>query len=261
MKVFKKVTSIMVIIILIMTLKVYAGTTEVKLTPPSANVKVGDTVTITLSAVRGNGIEGFDAVLTYDKTKLKLTNESQIALEGFTSLSGTDESTGEFKLSLMYVGSGTGPTEANLAELKFNVLDGAKVDDILNVKLAKIQLIDSEENGAKLDDTVAKLTVVKDEGTQNPGGNTQNPGGNTQNPGGNTQNPGGNTQNPGGNTQNPGGNTQNPGGNTQNPSGNTNVSGDYPYAGTKSSVFIIAFAVIIVSVAIYMRINKYRDIR
>ena len=213
MKVFKRIA----IILIILLLKVYAGTTEVKLTASSNEVKVGDTVTVTLSGVRGNGIEGFDGVLVYDKTKLKLTNESSLAAEGFSSISGTDDLTGEFRLSLMYIGTGTGPTEGNIAELKFEVLDAASENDTLNIKLTKIQLIDSDDTGTELEDVETNLKVVKNE--------------------------------------------SNPDGNNTTPEGNNNNPGNYPYAGVENGAFIILFVVAIVAIAIYKKVNKYRDIK
>ena len=231
MKVLKRIVIISIILLLCIALNVYAGTTEAKLTTSSNEVKVGDTVTVTLSGVRGNGIEGFDGVLVYDKTKLKLTNESSLAADGFTSVSGTDDLTGEFRLSLMYKGTGTGPTEGNIAELKFEVLDGAKENDTLNIKLTKVQLIDSDNNGTDLEDVETNLKVVKD--GSNPGGNNTTPGGNNTTPGGNNTTPGGNNNNP----------------------------GDYPYAGLENSVFIILLVVAIVAIGTYVKVNKYRDIK
>ena len=231
MKVLKRIVIISIILLLCIALNVYAGTTEAKLTTSSNEVKVGDTVTVTLSGVRGNGIEGFDGVLVYDKTKLKLTNESSLAADGFTSVSGTDDLTGEFRLSLMYIGTGTGPTEGNIAKLKFEVLDGAKENDTLNIKLTKVQLIDSDNNGTDLEDVETNLKVVKD--GSNPGGNNTTPGGNNTTPGGNNTTPGGNNNNP----------------------------GDYPYAGLENSVFIILLVVAIVAIGTYVKVNKYRDIK
>lgn len=222
MKVLKKIAIIAIMLLLFTALNVYAGTTEAKLTASSSEVKVGDTVTVTLSGYRGNGIEGFDGVLEYDKTKLKLTNESSLAAEGFTSISGTDDLTGEFRLSLMYVGTGTGPAEGNLAELKFEVLDGAKENETLNIKLTDIQLIDSDNTGTKLEDIETNLKVVKD--ASDPGGNNTN---------------------------------TTPGGNNN----SNNNPGDYPYAGVGNSVFIVLFVVAIIAIAMYTKINKYRDIK
>ena len=72
-------------------------------------------VTITLSANCATGIEGIDSTLQYNKTKLKLTNEGTLAATGFTSMSGTDQSTGEFKLSVLYTDTAETPTSANTA--------------------------------------------------------------------------------------------------------------------------------------------------
>lgn len=239
MKILNKIMLLLIIFLLCATVNVYAGETEAKLKASSTEVKVGEIVTVTLSGYRGNGIEGFDSVLEYDKTKLKLINENQLAGENYSSLSGTDDLTGEFRLSLMYVGEGVGPEKADLAELKFEVLDGAKVNDNLNIKLTDVQLIDSEGTGTDLEDVNVDLKVVKDE--ENPGGNT------------NTNTPGGNT-----NTNTPGGNT-----NTNTPGGNNNSSGNYPYAGEGSSnyKFIVIFAITLVAIGIYIKISKYRDIK
>ena len=227
MKVFKKISIIMLILMLITTLKVYAGTTEVKLTSPSTEVKAGETVTVTLSAVSGNGIEAFDAVLTYDKTKLQLTNENALAATNFASISGTDDLTGEFRLSLLYTGSGNAPAEADLAQLEFEVLDAANVNDILNIKLSDITLIDSEETGTEVEDVEINLTVVDEQETPEDPEDPDNPGGNTQTPGDN----------------------------------NNSASDDYPYAGIENYIFIIAFAVVLVAIAIYIKVSKYRDIK
>lgn len=233
MKLFKKIVLMVIVFLLCLTMKAYAGVTEVNLKTSSTEVKPGEKVTVTVSAVRGNGIEGFDAVLEYDKTKLKLTNEGSLAGENYSSLSGTDDLTGEFRVSLMYIGSGDGPAEADIAKLEFEVLDGAKVDDILSVKLTDIQLIDSELTGTEVEDKEVQIKVIKEE---TPGGNT-------------------NTNTPSGNT-----NTNTPGGNTNTPGQNNNASGDYPYAGTGNIAFIIISVVTIIAIAMYIKIKKYRDI-
>ena len=226
MKLFKKIVLMVIVFLLCLTMKAYAGVTEVNLKTSSTEVKPGEKVTVTVSAVRGNGIEGFDAVLEYDKTKLKLTNEGSLAGENYSSLSGTDDLTGEFRVSLMYIGSGDGPAEADIAKLEFEVLDGAKVDDILSVKLTDIQLIDSELTGTEVEDKEVQIKVIKEE---TPGGNT--------------------------NTNTPSGNT-----NTNTPGQNNNASGDYPYAGTGNIAFIIISVVTIIAIAMYIKIKKYRDI-
>lgn len=240
MKIFKKIISIALILLLSITLRVYAGSVEAKLTATSNEVKIGETVTATLSAQHGNGIEGFDAVLSYDKTKLKLLNEDQLAEKNYTSMSGTDDATGEFRLSLIYTGSGKGSEEANIAQLKFEVLNQAKVNDELSVKLTKINLIDSNEHENELEDVEIKLKVVEEQ--KDPGGDNTNPGGN-------------NNTTPGGNNTTPGGN------NNTNTNGNNTNSGDYPYAGIENYMFIIIVAISIIAIVGYTKVKKYRDIK
>lgn len=242
MKTFRKIILIVTIILLALTLKAYAGTIEVKLTPTSNEVKVGETVTVTLSVQHGNGVEGFDSVLKYDKTKLKLNNEEQLAQKDYMSMSGTDELTGDLKVSLIYSGTGTTPSQADIAKLEFEVLSGANVNDELSIKLESVQVIDSDDTGSDVEDVEVKLTVVEPD--NNPGGDDE-PGNNTNTPGGNT-----NTNTPGGNT-----NTNTPDGNA-----NTNSPGNYPYAGIGNYMTIIIFAVAVVAIAIYVKINKYREI-
>lgn len=243
MKIFRRTILIVTIILLSLVLKVYAGTIDVKLTPTSNNVKVGETVTVTLSVQHGNGVEGFDAILKYDETKLKLKNEEQLAQKDYTNVSGTDEATGDFRVTLIYAGTGKiAPTQADIAKLEFEVLSGANVDDELSIKLESVQVIDSDDTGSDVEDVEVKLTVVEPD--NNPGGDDE-PGNNTNTPGGNT-----NTNTPGGNT-----NTNTPDGNT-----NTNSPSNYPYAGIGNYMTIIIFAVAVVAIAIYVKINKYREI-
>lgn len=242
MKTFRKIILIVTIILLALTLKTYAGTIEVELVSTPSEVKVGDTVTVTLSVQHGNGVEGFDSVLKYDKTKLKLNNEGQLAQKDYMSMSGTDESTGDLKVSLIYAGAGTAPSQADIAKLEFEVLSGANVNDELSIKLESVQVIDSDDTGSDVEDVEVKLTVVEPD--NNPGGDDK-PGNNTNTPGGNT-----NTNTPGGNT-----NTNTPDGNA-----NTNSPSDYPYAGIGNYMTIIIFAVAVVAIAIYVKINKYREI-
>ena len=162
MKICKKIALLAIIFILLTTLNVYAGIVEITSSASSQNVKVGDTVTVTLSAKFGTGIEGIDATLEYDKTKLKLTNESALAASNFTSMSGTNDSTGEFKLSVLYTGSEAAPTEATFATLSFEVLNTVTVNEELTVKLTGIEMGDSQDNWVELDDVITTLKVVEE---------------------------------------------------------------------------------------------------
>lgn len=221
MKLLKKIITILVVLLLCTALQVYAGTTEAKLTASSNNVKVGETVTITLSGYRGNGVEGFDAILKYDKTKLKLTNETEIAAEGYTSLSGIDQLTGNFKLSLAYESEGNSPAQANIAQLKFEVLSGAKANDILNIKLTDAVLVDPDVNGTQLEDIEINLKVVEEPKKPENNNTTGN----------------------------------------NNTSENNNNVPDYPYAGNGNYIFGIVLLVTIIAGVIFVKINKYKDIK
>jgi len=97
--------------------------------------------------------------LKYDETKLKLINEEEIANMGFTSMSGKDEVTGEFKLSVLYTGTEDVPTDAEFAKLKFEVLNKAKKDKDLNIEIEQIEIGDSKGNWAKVEDKLINLTV------------------------------------------------------------------------------------------------------
>lgn len=164
MKVCKKIALLAIIFILFTTLNVYAGIVEITAQASAREVKVGDIVTVELSAEFTTGIEGIDATLEYDTTKLKLTNESSLAATDFTSMSGTNETTGEFKLSVLYTGSGAAPTKAKFATLEFEVLDTVTVNETLTIKLTGIEMGDSEDYWAELEDIITTLTVVE-EGT------------------------------------------------------------------------------------------------
>ena len=165
MKVCKKIALIAIMFILLSTLNVYAGIVEVTSTVSSREVKVGDTVTVTLAAKFGTGIEGIDATLDYDTTKLKLTNESALAASDFTSMSGTNDATGDFKLSVLYTGSGAAPTEATFATLTFEVLNTVTVSETLTIKLSEMEIGDSDDNWVELDDQTITLTVIEENTT------------------------------------------------------------------------------------------------
>lgn len=225
MKILKKIAIMAVILVLSVALNVYAGETIVDMKSSKTEVKAGETVTITVSGKSGTGIEGVDSTLTYDKTKLKLTNEDQLAASGFTSLSGIDEKTGEFKLSIVYTGTGNAPQEADFAKLNFEVLSGVKANETLEIGLSKIQLGGSDEQWENLTDKKVTLKVIEDKPT-NPGDGDQKPGDGDQKPGDGDQKP-----------------------------------GDYPYAGPEKYIFVALSIIAIVSTIVYIKFNKYKDIK
>ena len=157
---FKRIALMAIILILSITLNVYAGATMVLLESNVTEVEAGDTITIKVLAKCGTRIEGIDSVLDYDKTKLELTNASTLAAEGFTSMSETNDLTGKFQLSLMYTGTGSAPYEADVATLTFKVLDTVKAKETLTIKLANIELGDSEDEWTELADQTVSIKVA-----------------------------------------------------------------------------------------------------
>lgn len=164
MKRFRKVAVLVMIFILSTTLAVFAdnSSAEITLTPAPTSAKVGESITIDLSAKCATGIEGIDSTLTWDSTKLELTNQDALASKGYISMSGTDESTGEFKLSVLYGGSGKTPTESSFATLNFKILEAAKANEKLSVTLSGIEVGDSEDNWITVGDKTVQLTVLED---------------------------------------------------------------------------------------------------
>lgn len=238
MKMCKKIALVAMVFILSVTLSVYAGVTEIIATASATEVKVGDTVTITLTGKCGTGIEGIDSTLEYDTTKLKLINEANLATSGFTSMSGVNEATGKFKLTVLYGGSDETPTQAEFATLTFEVLEGAKANENLDIKISEIELGDSNNEWIGLDDQVVTIKVLEDEENQNQGNGDQNPDEGNQNPDTDTG-------------------TQNP----DDGKDHTTVDGNIIYAGIEDYIFIILFAVTILSIVLYIKSNKYKDIK
>lgn len=180
MKICKKIAFILIIFILSTVFNVYAAdyvvdptypthpTAEVTLTQSSTTTKVGETITITISAKCQTGIEGLDAILEYDKTKLEYVGLE--AKNYFTSYSDIDEGTGEFIFSVLYGEIGApkeAPNEAVLATVSFKVLDTATGNEKLTIKLSEIQVIDPEEACIEVNNQQVTLTII---GNQDPEG-------------------------------------------------------------------------------------------
>lgn len=165
MKKYLKITLIFLIVILVSSLNAYAveTTNSVTLASDKNEVKVGDIVTITISANCEDGIEGINSTLEYNKTKLEL--QGITVGEKFTNMSGTDDDTGEYKLTVITNSEETLKTE-NFATLKFKVLDAVEKDEEISVKLSKIELGDSNDKWTTLENQEVKLTVTEE--TENP---------------------------------------------------------------------------------------------
>ncbi len=272
MKKLKKIALLVVILMLSTILNVYAaGTAQITVTPSVTEVKAGDTFTITLAAKCETGIEGIEATLVYDKTKLKLTEK---AAEGFTSMSGEVLETGEYKVSILFTDTTDAPTEANFATLTFEALDTVATDEVLTVKLTEIEVGDSDDEWIKVEDKEVALTVVTEEnsgdGEQTPDGGEQTPDGGEQTPEGGEQTPDGGEQTPEGGEQTPEGGEQTPEGGEQTPDDGEqgeqipdNTIADKPInnAGLANFASIAVVGIAVLAIALYAKCRTYRDVK
>ena len=188
MKILKKIVLITMVLLMLSTLKVYAVDypdtpilvdAEVTMTPSSTTVKAGDTVTITISAKYEKGVEGVDATLEYDKTKLEMTGLEPLNYYlSFSDTNGNDAA-GGFQFSVMYGDFGAPvetPKEAEIAIISFKVLDTVVDKEEIMVKLSGIEIIDPDVNDITAEDEQTILTVIgeqKPEGDNPEGGNPE----------------------------------------------------------------------------------------
>lgn len=160
MKKCKKIFILEIIIMILMTINVYANTTGgITIKSTETFVAVGDKIEVIVSAECANGIEGVDGILKYDNTKLKLINENELAISDFDSVSGMDEKTGEFRLSILYSGTQKAPNSADVAKLNFEVLDDAIKSETVDVQLIDAQIGDSNDEWIEPEDATITLTV------------------------------------------------------------------------------------------------------
>jgi len=159
-----KIAILLIMFLLLNTFSVFAadGATvkpEVILTPSATTAKVGDTFTITVVAKSEKTIEGFDAILAYDKTKLEFTNQEEV-ITSTGEMSGIDGETGEFVLTKL--ASSTTEGELKVATLSFKVLDNVEVGEELLIKLLNIQVpcTDVNTEDANIGEKEVKLTVA-----------------------------------------------------------------------------------------------------
>ena len=246
MKMCKKIALLAIIFIMSTVLNVYAAdpettsSAEVIITPSATTAKKGETVTVTIVAKYTDGIEGFDGVLSWDATKLEFTNAPEIN-ESTGGLSDFFEGeTGKFLLTKM--ASSTTKDELKVATLKFEVLDSAEVDEKLTVSISDIEV--GGYNG-EIEDKTITLTVVEE---TKPEGGEQKPEGGEQKPEGGEQKPEGGEQKPG---------DKNP----EQPKDDTTAKKPINNAGLNTYVLIGIMAIVFISIALYAKCRKYRDVK
>ena len=167
MKKCKKIILLVIVFLLSTISNVYADESlkkaEVTLTPNKTSVKAGETITIVVKASYENKIECVDSILEYDKTKLEL--EKVEMKNDFDDQSGTDGVTGEYVFTALFSGE-EAVTEVEYAELIFKVLEKANVGEELNIKLSNVNIIDTNLETASVGDKEVMLTVIGDKVTE-----------------------------------------------------------------------------------------------
>lgn len=298
MKNYKKIVILAIILIMSTVLNVnnraYAAASdkavEVILTPSTTTIKAGETVTLTLAVKCKTGIEGFDSTLEYDKTKL--SKKSEEAVNEFQSFSGEDGATGEYKLSLIFIGN-SAPTEADIVKLTFEALDTVTIGEVLKIKVTDIEIGDTQDEWFNAEEAVVTLKVEDkqqkpdddvqkpdddaqkpDDDVQKPDDDEQKPGDDVQKPDDDEQKPGDDEQKPDDDVQKPDNDEQKPGNDVQKPSDNkqdtnkddqkkddTTANKPINNAGTTNIIVAIMSGIIIVSIIFYSKYIKYRDIK
>ena len=234
MKKYLRIILIALILILAGTLNTYAATATLTANADKTEVKAGDIVTISLSANCQTGIEGIDSTLEYDETKLELQSLNVDAK--FSNMSGIDDSTGKYKLTVISNTTDT-LTSETFATLKFKVLDTALANEGLTVKLSEIEIGDSNDEWTTVDDKEITLKVVEENlGTDD---NNQEEDNNQEGDNNNS--------------------VENNNSGTNTPD-NTQANKKIDYAGLESYALVIIAIIAIVAVISYKKYKKYKNI-
>ena len=171
MKKFLKITVLAIIVMLFGIVSVYAEDLTVLLQANKTEAKVGDEITVDLVVKNQTGVEGFNSVLTYNKSVLSLKKIEPA--DDFSDLSGENTATGQYNLSFVYNGNEE-LTDTTIAILKFQVLSSATVGDTINISLSSVEVNDSADAWLNLNENnnpKATITVVNDQQTE-PGTQT-----------------------------------------------------------------------------------------
>lgn len=240
MEKIKKITILLIILILSMTANVYAENEKIEITlkPSSTEVKSGDTISIVISAKAQSELEGISGILEYDNTKLEFTKYE--VHEYYTDLTGKDEETKKTSLCVMYgtlVAPDTAPQEAELITLTFKVLDTAVVGETLKIELKEVLAGDFiYEDWVELTDKQVELLVVNNEQTPNE---EQKPSQEEQTPSQGEQTPN----------------------KEETKKDQTAADKTINKAGSETYSFIFIIATIVMAVIMYKKCNEYKGIK
>lgn len=162
MKKYKKILLLLIIFLISTISNVYANEkAEVTLVSDKKSVEKGERIIVSVAANNENGIEGIEAVLNYDKTKLEL--EKLEMKNDFLDQSGIDSVSGEYIFTALF-GGNEAPTEVEVSELTFKVLEGVTDGEELKIELLHAYIIDTDIEKENVED---KEIIVKVVGQQN----------------------------------------------------------------------------------------------
>lgn len=160
MKKLLKITIMVLMTILINNTTAYATNLPIiSLRIGNKQIRTGDTTSVDILIQCEDGIEGFETVLKYDNTKFELLEDEIEIDDEFTELSGQDEKTGEYKLTII---SNTAEIikESQIATLKFKVLDNVKTSPEAIITLSNIRIGDAQEAWTSLVEKDVKFEVI-----------------------------------------------------------------------------------------------------
>lgn len=175
MKSIFKISFIAFILVLVSMANVFAIeiVADLEMDTNKTDVKVGEIVTINVSANCETGIEGIDSILEYDNTKLELQGVNIDTK--FSNMSGVDDATGEYKLTVISNSTET-IKQSNIATITLKVLETVTEGEQLSVILSGIEIGDSNDEWTTIEDRQITLKLEKenDEDNSNLGGDDDN---------------------------------------------------------------------------------------
>ena len=250
------------ILLLVFGKNTYAttGTAGLTINASKAEVKVGETVTFNVSANCETVIEGIDATLEYDNSKLELQNINVNAK--FSNMSGKDEATGKYIFTVL-LNTEEEVKQAQVATINFKVLDTAKVGDKITVKLSGIEVIDSDVNSIQVEDKNATIEVVEsDDDDKKPGVEDEEPSGDDKKPGVEDEEPNDDDKKPSVEDEKTNDDDKKPSTEDKKPTNDNNKQEDKTQADKvidKAGVEHYIFIISIISIITYISYKKYKE--
>ena len=137
----------------------YAATATVELNVDKAELKVGETFTVTLSANCSDGINGVITTFSYDTKKLEYVSESVVDTSNYAFGGNKDA-----KEIFVYCTSTDSIQNADIYALTFKVKEGATVGSKAKISIAETTLdSDSETNSEHiLEEQEISVTIIEE---------------------------------------------------------------------------------------------------